>query len=119
MSDEKPVVWTLRSALSFYQVFAPAVEACGYGSAIAGSIATKGISTKDLDLVLFPLTTANVPSKDKLMLALNKLEMRRVMNHFQVQEMWRRGGSQDRKCVEVWRVWWEEKHRRVDIFFLQ
>lgn len=119
MNDGKPTMWTLQSALVLYRELVPIAKECGYGMAIAGSVMAHGYSTKDLDLVLFPLTTATEPSKDNLMRGFGKLGLRRTLNHFQVQERWRRTGSQDRKRVEIWRVFWEGQYRRIDLFFLR
>lgn len=86
----------------------------GYFIGIAGSVFTKGKSTKDLDLILSPLTTA-IDTRDNARLVLVAHGWKPYVSRETVTKMWRRRGSLDEKHVEVWL----HDARRIDVFFLR
>lgn len=105
--------WTLEEAVAFAQHLQPYVVAVGYHVGILGSVVTKGASSKDLDVLLYPHSTAK---QDLVALygALVEAGMKRVVNFANVMKVRKTVASYDTKHVEVW----EHQGRRVDVFFL-
>jgi len=104
--------WTMSDALDFVRKLAKVVGP-HYHLALAGSVLLKGRSRKDLDVVVFPASTAE-RDEAALFAALEAFGMRRMVDVPGVHARWRRLGSADEKRVEVWR--WQG--RRVDLFLL-
>lgn len=57
-----PVVWTLQSAREFLQSISAHLHHIGASAEIVGSVATKGESRNDLDLLLKPLRPMTLES---------------------------------------------------------
>ncbi len=89
----------------------------GWCIALTGSVLFKGSSTKDLDLVLFPVQKPplwdHVAETEELAHLLVDCGLNRVHTRDVVTARWRRIGSADTKHVEVW----EYNGKRVDLFF--
>lgn len=107
--------WTREEALEMISEISPGLKSVGYELALAGSILTKGTSSKDVDVVLFP-TNSNQQDLPKLKEQLETLGMRLLHTEEIVKARWKRVyNSEDKKHVEVW----EWKGKRVDLFFLK
>ncbi len=114
-----PNHWTLEEALEFIRVIEPIFADVGWHVGLTGSVLYKGVSDHDLDVIVFPHSTA-IASKDALLEALKRAEMRPQFSREAVLNHWRTKGSNDDKWVEVWIVKAERwRGRRVDLFFLQ
>lgn len=85
----------------------------GYALGLTGSVLVKGSSKHDLDLIIYPRTTAK-QNIERVRSALVRAGLRLRLNHHFVKLMWKRQGSNDTKRVEVW----EYEGKRIDIFFL-
>jgi hypothetical protein len=107
--------WTWDSALAFLKRIRPGVRAVGYDLALAGSVLHSGESEKDLDVVLFPLTTVKQDQGALRGVLIDCGLIRRAAKD-QVQKHWRAAGSLDDKHVEVW---CDDVDRRIDFFFLK
>jgi hypothetical protein len=106
--------WVLEDALEFVRKLDPVVRTAGYSVGLAGSVLTKGESPKDLDLLLFPLSTEKVDVED-LVKTLREFGMRLIIDREHVKARWEKLGSEDEKWVEVWRY----EGKRVDLFFVK
>ncbi len=113
MSEEP--MWTLQSALEFIAELSPLVREVGYELALAGSVLKSGGSNNDLDIIVFPTTTAH-QHVEALELALRFFGLKKRFTREFVQGKWREGGSTDEKHVEIW---YDSLDRRVDIFLLR
>ena len=107
-------VWVLDDAVVFLRTLQEHVELVGYHVGLAGSVLTKGRSGNDLDIILYPATTAH-KDYEGLIEALERAGLKRSIEREVVTRRWRRLGSEDRKHVEVW----EYGNKRVDVFFLE
>lgn len=111
--------WTLEDALNFVQELAVVIEPVGYYPGLTGSVVFarkgrvyKGRSSSDIDVILYPASTAAFNMKD-LKAALKSFGLVLVVPRARVKAKWRRLGSQDNKHVEVWDYY----GRKVDFFF--
>lgn len=107
------IKWTLEEAQTFLRNLSGHIATSGYEVALAGSVLKKGSSEKDLDVVLFPKTTARY-NRRVLYRMLEDFGMVRQYTVEEVQRAWRLQGSMDTKHVEIWKF----DSRRVDLFFL-
>lgn len=106
--------WTLAEAVVFAQHLQPFVVGEGYHVGILGSVLTKGESQKDLDILLYPHTTAMV-DLEALYEAMEEAGMHRIVPFANVCRVRAQVDSFDTKHVEVW----EHRMRRIDVFFLR
>jgi len=106
--------WSLPEALQLVRELVEPLRSVGYALGLTGSVLTKGESTHDLDLVLYPLSSAK-EDPTALRAALEAHGLKLHVPKERVQKTWRRLGSQDEKHVEVWLY----QDRRVDLFFLK
>ncbi len=109
----KDPVWRIGEALSFLRMLWDVLEPLGYYVGLTGSVMTKGHSSNDLDIIIYPASTKKL---DRARL-LNGLEVAGLKQRFRrdtVVQAWRGLGSDDEKHVEVWVY----QGKRVDIFFL-
>lgn len=114
-STKRPLTgWAQSDALRFCKELTDHLKPCGYAVALTGSVLTKGESTKDLDIVVFPLSTAK-QDPEGLQSELRRFGMHCALGAKDVRLFWRKAGSKDRKHVEVWQY----NYKRVDIFFLK
>lgn len=106
--------WTREEALEVCAAIEVPLKKVGWAIALSGSLLTKGKSTKDFDLIVYPYTTANA---DKMAVKTLLLSMGFTCVHEEavVKETWKRLGSSDTKHVEVWAT---DQNKRVDLFFL-
>lgn len=73
----REIVWTLADALPLLREVQTAVEPLGYHVGLAGSVLTKGVSHNDMDMILYPASTAQ-QSKGEVAVALMALGMRQT-----------------------------------------
>lgn len=105
--------WTLEEGLEVVKWFAPALAQVGFGIGLTGSVLTKGASSKDLDIIVHPLSTDKASiAEAKIALVLGGAECKYGRNT--VTDAWRKKGSTDNKHVEIWTY----QGRRIDVFFL-
>jgi hypothetical protein len=108
-------VWEAIHCLG--QLFEP-LKAVNAHAGIAGSVASRGTSTKDLDLVVFPWDASKPFDVESIRrVFVNEMQWTLVMTKDEVHAIWREKGSSDTKHVEVWQT--KTLHRRIDVFFLQ
>lgn len=107
--------WRMREALVFVRALSRHLDPVAYHVALTGSVLTRGRSTHDLDVVLYPRSTEAPLGLEKVFAALEGFGMKRTFSRETVARAWRFGGSQDEKHVEVWRT---RDGKRVDLFFL-
>lgn len=104
--------WTLDEALPFVRSLGEELYPDWY-VALAGSVLMRGNSEKDLDVLVFPRSTAeNKLSECKAVLTMFGLKL--LYSREVVTMKWIREGSNDTKHVEVW----EWQNKRVDLFFV-
>jgi hypothetical protein len=106
--------WDIEKARELVEPLIKDMWAAGFFIGIVGSVFTKGKSTKDLDLILAPLTTAKV-DLDAAKAVLTAHGWTLYVDRETVTAKWRQVGSLDEKHVEVWL----HNERRIDIFFLK
>jgi hypothetical protein len=107
-------MWTLAEGADLCKRLSLNLKPIGYAIAITGSVLTKGKSHKDLDLVVFPLSTERLDA-ELLRKTLMDFGLRPWIPMEEVHERWRKLGSDDTKHVEIWR----SGIRRIDLFFLK
>lgn len=114
-SPTRRPMWTLEEAQQVLARVAIPMNQAGIGVGLTGSVLTRGESKNDLDLVLYPLTTAldRWPVIASKVLAEEGFEL--VVAAYKVKVAWRNQGSSDDKLVEVWRL----NRKRVDVFYLR
>jgi hypothetical protein len=110
------VVWTLADGLLLLREIQAVVEPLGFHTGILGSVALKGSSKNDLDIVIYPTLVPNGREvhKGEVVVALVGLGMQQHYTVAQVHAAWRKQGSIDTKHVEKW----EYRGKPVDVFFL-
>jgi DNA polymerase/3'-5' exonuclease PolX len=102
--------WTIEEAIKFSSELEEHLGGV-YHVALAGSVLTKGTSSKDIDVIIFPHTNGE-GRLDDIRERLTSFEMILKVDHEKVKEKWREGGSKDTKMVEIWKY----GKKRVDIF---
>lgn len=104
-------MWQLDEAIAFTRELQNHVFSVGWSVCLHGGVLYRGSSTKDLDLLFFPLC---LPGADvqQLFKALKDFGMTRMLTCEEVHEGWRKLGSIDTKWVEIWRY----KRKRIDVF---
>lgn len=114
MLDHQAYLWTLGDATVFVRALSDVLKFAGYEVALGGSVLKMGRSMNDLDVMLFPRTTAH---DDPAAARAAMKEWGMIQRHDKdfVQKVWRKQGSQDTKHVEIW----EYNSKRVDLFFLK
>ena len=109
-------LWDLPRAFALVSDLQPDLLEAGWSAGITGSVLYKNISYNDLDLILYPLSTADRKATKKAARAV--LTKHGLVPHTSVQKVrahWRKTGSKDTKHVEVWML----ERRRVDVFMLK
>jgi hypothetical protein len=109
------ITWNFEESLIFIRDLAFKCQEVGYDVALAGSILKSGKSSKDLDIIIYPLSTNNLNRK-KLEECLKLFNLRKVRSLEEVLTGWRKQGSFDSKHVEEWQTL---DNKRVDFFFLK
>lgn len=104
--------WGLVEALELITRLRHDLQGEGWGIGLAGSVLHTGWSLNDLDVICFPLSTAEAPSLATLHRVLLGNSLRKLYSAEQVREHWRGKGSLDEKHVEIWAF----GSRRVDVF---
>jgi len=108
--------WTLEQAVTFVRHLQEFIAPSGYHAGLLGSVLHKGQSTKDLDVVIFPVNTETC-DHDRLIELLREFNLERLFNRAEVRRRWKKLGSDDTKHVEVWQHAVTQK--RIDLFFLR
>lgn len=110
--------WTLEEAVTFIRALEEPLRLAGWGIGLTGSVLFRGSSSKDLDIIVYPLTSnANREPEDVYeVLKAYPRRMTRLRTKEQLHEIWREKGSDDEKHVESWTI---DHVLRVDIFFLR
>lgn len=110
----KPIMWTLEDgrALAFKLEIALADK--GWHVMLGGGVLHNGQSTKDLDLAVYPRSTAEKHDMADVWKAMKALGFRRKSDSRFTRGIWERLGSKDQKTVEVYR---DDARRRVDVFY--
>lgn len=106
------IKWKLEDAVDFCQKLQKYI--IGFGVGITGSVLHTGESAKDLDIIIYPNSTALRLDIQGLKLQLIEFGMKRVCTREQVASAWKKKGSSDTKHVEIWSY----QSKRIDIFFL-
>ena len=110
-------MWTLAQARKFASSLEAALEPRGWHVALAGSVLHKGKSSKDLDLIVYPRSTAT----SRYLEIANGLKAVGCSLKFSAEKVrgfWRQTSSQDRKHVEVWYFVDGSKIKRIDVFVM-
>jgi len=116
MNDEmvSSYVWTMDDATVFVRALWEVVQKRGYHAALTGSVLTKGCSSNDLDIILYPHSTKE-QNYEGLVAALKDFGMVQKLGVAGVHKAWVKLGSNDEKHVEIWT--WQGK--KVDLLFLK
>lgn len=130
-----PKMWTLEEGVMFVHGLEHFMKDIGVHVGITGSVLYKGSSTKDLDIILYPHSTENIPDYEKIMdVLINKLGL--IVKHGDIRDIptypasirdistypsssrpqKRVGQTGDQKKVGVWTT--PDGTKRIDIFFL-
>lgn len=112
--NDKPVLWTREEAIDLCIKLDAVLNFHGFHCGLIGSVLTKGTSTDDLDLIIFPHNTSEYMLKGAYE-ALQTFGMKRVLTRASIAHSWHREGSLDTKHVELW----EFGRKRVDLFFMR
>lgn len=107
-------LWSLEEGVDFCRRLNKRLMHVGYVVALTGSVLFKGKSHKDLDLIVYPMSTSAV-DLEALRGALTGFGIRPWIPVEEVHERWRKLGSTDTKHCEIWR----SGIRRIDLFFLK
>lgn len=105
-------MWYLPEARLFLKELHAALQPIGYSVGLVGSVLLKGFSFKDLDVIIFPDSTAKLNDKG-LRKALVKFGLKLQYDRASVRNAWKKLGNYDTKHVEVW----EYNGQRIDLFF--
>jgi hypothetical protein len=113
------VMWGLPEALQFLTNLRAAVWPVGYTVALTGSVLHHGHSSKDLDIIIYPLDTSK-QDRAALEKALQDFGLHRTHDRENVRGWWKELNptSEDEKHVEVWGLLKEGVLKRMDFFFL-
>lgn len=107
-------MWGLEEGVDFCRRLNKHLSPVGYAVALTGSVLFKGKSHKDLDLIVYPMSTS-VVNPALLHTTLMNFGIRPWIMVDEVHERWRKLGSADTKHCEIWR----SGIRRIDLFFLK
>lgn len=112
--------WVLDEGVHFCRELNAAVAPAGFFVGLAGGVLMRGYSSKDLDVLVVPMTSAKV-DLGALRLALARFEMKLRFDHLYVQRQWRKRqvDNQDAKHVEVWDAPPRYGRRRVDLIIVK
>lgn len=110
---EEVPLWTLEDALNLVRSTQEALTPIGWYIGLTGSVLFKGESYKDLDLIFYPKTTANIDT-DALLKTLKDSGFNPWLSMDQIHAIWRSIGSNDTKNVSSWKY----QGKRVDVFIL-
>lgn len=107
--------WTLEEGQALVAALWEPMKEMGLYVGMTGSTLWRGWSTKDLDIILYPSSTAKPVDPERVRAYLRTLGWRVLLTTEQIQKIWREKGSDDSKHVESWLT---KERRRVDLFFL-
>jgi len=107
--------WALEEAVVLLQRLRPLLELRGFSVGLTGSVLSRGISSHDVDIIVYPLQSTPRTDMAVAKEVLRDAGLRCVLTAEFVQSSWRKRGSCDEKHVEVWR----DGNRRIDVFFLK
>jgi hypothetical protein len=106
--------WNIDEGLHLLRTLRPALLKAGWAVGLGGSLAYKGSSEKDADIIVFPMSSDKVDF-EALYSVLNEFGLKQLYNREQVVARWRAIGSTDTKHVEIWSY----GSKRVDFLFLR
>jgi hypothetical protein len=109
----KKIIWTLEEAQEFCASLQKSIT--GFGIGLTGSVLKKKESSKDLDIIVFPLSSVTNNDLEELRNQFSKFGMVLSFTREQVTKFWRDAGSLDEKHVEVWMY----NRKRIDVFYLR
>lgn len=106
--------WSLEQGIEVCRLIQAAVQPLGFHVGLAGSVLTKGASSKDLDVIVYPHNRTSRPPVAAIHEALNGIGVvltwdREFINKIRVEK-----GSTDTKHVEAFLY----QGKRIDVFFL-
>jgi len=102
-------MWSIYDARCFVIAIEPIAKEWGLGVAIGGSVALNGVSTNDLDIILFNLKSTNMAYHGGFLESVQEnlgLKLRGMVDH---------SGHGDDKLIYVFRT--KEGHK-IDLFFV-
>lgn len=102
------IAWTIEEFMLFAKDLRDFIVPLGFDIALTGSVLTKGVSEKDVDIVIYPLKKI---SSDYKFLVENLPRFGLTFIRLPNKNL---GYRDDDKNVQVW----EYDNRRVDLFFL-
>ena len=110
------IIWRIEDATIIVNKLIPALKRAGFSVGITGSVLYKGSSTKDLDLIIYPMNAASF-SNDKAVKVLVKNGFVLDVPHSKVTAYWEEHNKEptDTKYVDVWKY----NGKRVDIMWLK
>jgi hypothetical protein len=107
--------WRLQDAVELIEELRPELESVGWTLGLTGSVLFRGESTKDLDLIVYPLNASIENNKELVRDVLIRHRFRLFLTKAELAEKWKtQAGSTDTKHVEVY----TGRYRRLDLFFL-
>ncbi len=114
MSCDKIPIWQRDEAILFCRYLSVFLVPCGYVVALTGSVLIKGESFKDLDIVVFPMSSKEF-NIERLYVGLRMAGLSQVRDVKSMHAGWRSKGLSDEKHVEVWSIC----NKRVDFLILK
>lgn len=106
--------WTLEQGVEACRVIQAAVQPLGFHVGLAGSVLTKGSSTKDLDVIVYPHNRTERPPVEEVHDALREIGVKLTWDRKFIDEIRVKKGSTDTKHVEAFLY----QGKRIDVFFL-
>lgn len=107
-------IWTLTQALDLIESIWEPLKNVGYGCALTGSVLKNKISENDLDIIIFPQTTA-YQDHNGVRKELEYAGLSLKCSRATVSKVWEKHGSTDSKHVEKWQT---KDGKIIDFFFL-
>ncbi len=105
--------WPLEEGLTLVQELSGPLLEKGWAIGLTGSVLLKCHSDKDLDIMVYPMSTTGTHTAEDVHVVLIKAGLKLVRTSEEVQAYWREKGSLDEKHVEAWGF----RGRRVDVFY--
>lgn len=106
-------MWNKDEAHNLIILLKPLLQEVGWGIGLTGSLLLNKSSTKDLDLILYPINKSKI-NYNNFRLVLESQGMNLKWNKDKIASFWKRKQSTDTKHVEVWYL----RDKRIDIFVL-
>ena len=104
--------WSLTDGIDLARRLTRTLRPIGYHVGMTGSVLLRGRSANDLDLVIYPASTARMDRR-ALFKTLSTTG-RMLYDRETTRAAWRKQDAEDEKDVEVW----EFDGKKVDLFYL-